>query len=135
YSLTVGGLGKRLAGVVLMDAIYGEIDRFADGISHKSAKSFVFSAFSESSRAANGQLQSMLQQRGVATQSGALSKLSPGNIVFMSAGGNLVHNDFLTRAWTHDPLRFVFARIASFYPVTGASTDQAVAVADSGDAP
>ena len=134
YSLSGGGLGQRLSGLVLMDAVYGEIDKFADWIAHKPAKSFVFSAFSESSREANGQLQSMLQQRGVGTQSGVLSKLAPGNIVFMSAGANLVHNDFLTKAWTSDPLRSVFARIASFNVVTGSGDAAPVATADNADA-
>jgi len=133
YSLSGGGLGQRIAGLVLMDALYGEIDKFADWIAGKPAKAFVFSTFSESSRSQNSQLQDMLRQRGATIESGGLSKLAVGDIVFMSAG-KAVHNDFLTQAWTSDPLRAVFSRIARLgYGVDGA--DLALAAKDdSGDA-
>jgi len=114
YSLTGGGANERIAGVVLMDALYGEVDKLAAWIARKAQSVFVLSAYSKSSAETNAQLMSSLDQAGVANRRGVLGDLAPGRVVFLAAGGEVVHKDFLTRAWTADPLRAVFARIGAF---------------------
>jgi len=114
YSLAGGGANERIAGVVLMDALYGEVDKVAAWIGRKAQAVFVLSAYSKSSADTNAQLMASLSQAGVANRRGALGDLAPGRVVFLSAGDAIEHKDFLTRAWTADPLRAVFARIAAF---------------------
>jgi hypothetical protein len=38
YSLHVGGLGSRVIGVVLLDALYGELDKFSSWILNNRAR-------------------------------------------------------------------------------------------------
>ena len=52
WVLRHGGLGDRLRGVILLDALYGELDKFADWIERHGA-AFFFSAYSRSSRDEN----------------------------------------------------------------------------------
>jgi len=114
YSLAGGGANERIAGVVLMDALYGEVDKVAAWIGRKAQAVFVLSAYSKSSADTNAQLMASLSQAGIANRRGSLGDLAPGRVVFLSAGDEIEHKDFLTRAWTADPLRAVFARIAAF---------------------
>ena len=114
YSLAGGGADRRLAGLVLMDALYGEVEKFAAWIGRKPSSAFVLSAYSKSSSGPNNELIAQLKQGGVEPHTGGLSELSPGRVVFLPAGDTIVHNDFLTQAWVKDPLRAVFARIATF---------------------
>ena len=114
YSLAGGGANERIVGVVLMDALYGEVDKVAAWIGRKAQAVFVLSAYSKSSADTNAQLMASLSQAGVANRRGVLGDLAPGRVVFLSAGDEVEHKDFLTRAWTADPLRAVFARIAAF---------------------
>jgi hypothetical protein len=56
YALAVGGAGGRVRGVILLDALYGEIDKFDKWIGTSVAggrSGFFFSAYSDSSRAQN----------------------------------------------------------------------------------
>jgi hypothetical protein len=109
YSLTVGGAEGRIRGLVLLDALYGETARFADWIGRRGA-AFVVSAYSASTRAENVALQQTLRERGVAATNGLPPHVGPGAAIFVDAGA-VVHNDFVTRAWTADPLRVVLSRL------------------------
>ena len=52
YSLAYGGAGDRIRGVVLLDALYGEPDKFARWIESETGRAFFVSAFSGSSKTA-----------------------------------------------------------------------------------
>jgi len=41
-------------------------------------------------------------------------KLAPGNVTFVDTGEEILHNDFVTKAWVDDPLRDVLARIPGY---------------------
>ena len=109
--LDVGGAGDRIAGVVLLDAAYGELDTFAAWIARTQGRSFFFSAYSKSTKAENAGLQQRLDERHVVFSSGLPQRIQPRTISFLDAGSDVVHNDFVTRAWTADPLRAVLARV------------------------
>src|SRR5208337_3075499 len=53
YSLTVGGEGGRVRGVVLLDALYGEKDKFVRWAEGPGRSAFFVSAYSTSSRDGN----------------------------------------------------------------------------------
>jgi hypothetical protein len=56
-------------------------------------------------------MQARLERNGVPTQSALPAKLGPGVVAFIDAGG-ASHDDFVSVAWTSDPLRDVLSRVA-----------------------
>lgn len=114
WSLEVGAANRRIAGVVLLDAVYGETERFSGWIEDHQANAFFFSAFSASSAAGNGDLQDQLMKQGIDFALDLPPCLEAGDVVFLDAGPNLVHNDFVSQAWTGAPLRNLFDRLRGF---------------------
>jgi hypothetical protein len=114
YSLQVGGAGKRIRGVVLLDAIYDETDKFADWITDHQSSAFFFSAFSASSADGNGALQDLLMNQGIMFFTEPQHCLDKGDVVFLDTGEGAVHADFVSHAWVDDPLTWVFDRIVGF---------------------
>ncbi|WP_395018495.1 hypothetical protein [Dongia sp.] len=114
WSLAVGEANRRIAGVILLDAIYDETEKFAEWIEDRRSEAFFFSAYSASSAAGNGDLQDQFMRDGIDFALDLTPCLEAGDIVFLQTGPTVVHNDFVTDAWTRDPLRAVFDRIRAF---------------------
>jgi hypothetical protein len=110
YSLAVGGDGARVRGLVLLDALYGERDKFVRWAEGPGRNAFFVSAYSTSSREGNDAVRSELEAAGVQTVSGLPAELTPGVVAFIDAG-SVEHNDFVTSAWGGSPLRDIFSRI------------------------
>jgi hypothetical protein len=110
YSLTVGGESGRVRGVVLLDALYGEKDKFVRWVEGAGRDAFFVSAYSTSSRDGNMAVEADLQQAGFPVQNALPTTLAPGEIAFVDAGG-VDHNNFVTSAWGGAPLRDIFSRI------------------------
>jgi hypothetical protein len=110
YSLTVGGDAGRVRGVVLLDALYGERDKFVSWIEGPGRNAFFVSAYSTSSKDGNMGVEADLQQAGLRAQDSLPASLAPGEIAFVDAG-SVDHNDFVTSAWGGAPLRDIFSRI------------------------
>ena len=110
YSLTVGGENGRVRGVVLLDALYGEKDKFVSWLEGPGRNAFFVSAYSTSSRDGNLAVAAELQQAGHAVQNALPAILAPGEIAFVDAG-SVDHNDFVTSAWGGAPLRDIFSRM------------------------
>ena len=113
YALDVGGAGGRIAGVVLLDALYGEADRFANWIAQRGS-GFFLSAYSPSTRDENLALQRSLSDRGITFDAGISSRITQSSVTFVDAGDNTEHADFVTHAWTEDPLAHVLAMLGSY---------------------
>jgi hypothetical protein len=111
-----GGLGDRLRGIILFDALYAEMDKFAAWIERRGS-AFFFSAYSRSARDENAVLQRMLTERGVHFATSLPARLTPGSVTFFSTAEDVVHVEFVTKAWVDDPLRAVLAKIPG-YPRT-----------------
>ena len=114
WALAVGGAEDRVQGVVLLDGIYGEQEKFADWIGRRQRKAFFLSAFSDSSRADNVALRDMLKDRRLHFANSGKFPLVPGSISFIDAGPSVDHFTFLTHAWVDNPLAWVLARIPGF---------------------
>jgi hypothetical protein len=110
YSLTVGGDAGRVRGVVLLDALYGERDKFAGWVEGPGRNAFFVSAYSTSSHEGNTSVEAELRQAGLTTLNALPATLAPGEIAFVDAG-SADHNDFVTSAWGGAPLRDIFSRI------------------------
>jgi hypothetical protein len=114
WSLEVGEANRRIAGVILLDSLYGDTEKFAGWIEDHRESAFLFSAFTQSSAPSNGALQDQLMRDGLDLALDLPPCLEAGDIVFLETGPNVVHNDFVTEAWTKDPLKLLFNRIRAF---------------------
>lgn len=113
FALQVGGANGRIHGVILLDALYGETERFADWLARR-RPAFFFSAASRSTQGENAALQRMLAERNVSYGSELPASLAAGSVSFLSVGPEVVHNDFMTRAWVAHPLKAVLRRIPGY---------------------
>ena len=65
WSLEVGGLGNRVRGVFLLDAVYGELDKFASWIENNRSGFFV-SSYTHYTARHDRELMQMLREKGIA---------------------------------------------------------------------
>jgi hypothetical protein len=113
WSVHHGGLGGRLRGVVLFDALYGELDIFADWITRQTSAFFV-SSYATPTQARNLLLQRMLSEREIAFSTELEPRLEPGNVAFLAGSKDAAHKDFLTHAWVDDPLKDLLTRLKGY---------------------
>ena len=114
WVLKQGGAQNRIAGVVLFDALYGDIEKFAEWAEHHHRRAFLFSTFTKISRTFNLQLQDLLQQRGIGFARDYPASLRPGQIYFGDVPDSVNHVEFLSEAWTEDPLRWTLERMPAY---------------------
>jgi hypothetical protein len=112
WSLEVGGVSDRVRGVVLLDAVYGELDKFASWIeSHRNG--FFVSSYTHYTARRDRELMSMLRQKGIAVSEEMDAPLRPGSVVFVETGEGITHRDYVNRAWTQYPLKDVLVKMAA----------------------
>lgn len=109
YSLEHGGLTPRIRGVVLLDALFGEVERYAAWLGEHQKRVFFVSAFSAASKAENGALRAQLKPKPGRMPAWP-AVLTKGTFCFIDAS-QAVHDDFVTQAWTGDPLAQILGRI------------------------
>ena len=111
WALAKGGSDKRVVGVLLLDALYGEVDKYADFIA-RHPNAFFISAYTSSSARGNESLQQYLAER----EHPYATSLPPrveGTVAFLRTSG-VDHENFVTRAWTDDPIRDVLQRLGGY---------------------
>ena len=106
----LGESHSRIAGVVLLDALFGEEQKFADWIVATHAQRFFVSAYSRSSADLDAKLESEMTAQGIPVLGALPARIGPGDVVFQPALG-AVHNDFVTQAFSRNPLQAVLSRI------------------------
>jgi hypothetical protein len=112
WSLEVGGLGNRVRGVFLLDAVYGELDKFASWIENNRTGFFV-SSYTHYTARHDHELMHMLREKGIAVSGDMDGPLRPGSVVFVETPEGVTHRDYVTHAWTHDPVKEVLVKMAS----------------------
>jgi hypothetical protein len=117
YALERGGAAHRIKGVILLDSLYGDEDKFAAWAAARRRLGFLLSAYTESSKDENATLQGLLAKRRIPFTTTLPASLTPGTMAFISCGTREMHGDFVTRAWTADPLKQALAMIPG-YPQT-----------------
>ena len=113
FSIQEGGVENRLQGVILMDALFGELDKFTAWLESR-PPAFFFSAFTSAARNENLELQRLLSERKIAFENTTNPRLRPGDISFLATGSGATHLEFMSRAWVSDPLKTLLARIKGF---------------------
>lgn len=111
FALAQGGAAERVRGVVLLDALYGEEDKFVEWIQRAHNRAFFVSAYSKSSHDENQAMRQRLAQAGINVTDAMPQSLGPGVVAFIDAG-DVDHNGFVNSAWTSNPLRDVLSRVA-----------------------
>jgi hypothetical protein len=112
WSLEVGGLGDRVRGVFLLDAVYGELDKFASWV-EKNRTGFFISSYTHYTARHDHELMHMLREKGIAVSEDMGGPLHPGSVVFVETPQGVTHRDYVTHAWTHDPVKEVLVKMAS----------------------
>ena len=126
WSLEVGGLGNRVRGVFLLDAVYGELDKFASWIVNNRSGFFV-SAYTRYTKRHDNELMQMLKEKGIAISEDMDGPLRPGSVVFVETPEGVTHRDYVTHAWTENPVKEVLVKMAA----TPALTRMAASAASS----
>jgi hypothetical protein len=112
WSLEVGGLGSRVRGVFLLDAVYGELDKFASWIVDNRSGFFV-SAYTRYTKRHDNELMQMLKEKGIAIAEDMDGPLRPGSVVFVETPEGVTHRDYVTHAWTENPVKEVLVKMAA----------------------
>jgi len=121
WSLEVGGLGNRVRGVFLLDAVYGELDKFASWIENNRSGFFV-SSYTRGTERHQRDLMQMLREKGVAVSTDIDGPLKPGSVVFVETPEGVTHRDYVTRAWTRNPVKEVLVKMAASPVLTRVAT-------------
>jgi hypothetical protein len=112
WSLEVGGISDRVRGVILLDAIYGELDKFAKWIeNHRNG--FFVSSYTQGTASRNRELMHMLREKGIASSEDMSRPLRPGSVFFTETGAGIRHRDYVTQAWTKNPIEEVLVKMAA----------------------
>ena len=114
YALQRGGADHRIKGVILMDALYGDEDKFAGWVAARRRQAFLLSAYTDSTKDENAALEGLLDKRRVPYIKGLPPALNPGTFAFAQCGPIDMHGDFVTRAWRPDPLKHALAMIPGY---------------------
>jgi hypothetical protein len=110
-SLSVGGLGKRIIGVVMLDSLYSHLDKFASWIV-KNRHAFFVSSYTAHLKRRDDDLAQTLRAKGIPVQDELDGPLKPGTVAFLSTGEGVRHRDFVTFSWTRYPVKDVLLRMA-----------------------
>jgi hypothetical protein len=112
WSLEVGGLGNRVRGVFLLDAVYGELDKFASWIENNRSGFFV-SSYTRYTKRHDDELMHMLKEKGISVAEDMDGPLRPGSVVFVETPEGVTHRNYVTQAWTENPVREVLVKMAA----------------------
>ena len=121
WSLEVGGISDHVRGVFLLDAVYGELDKFASWIeNHRSG--FFVSSYTHYTARRDQELMRMLREKGIAVSQDMGGPLRPGSVVFVETPGGVTHRDYVTHAWTRNPVEEVLSKMAATPALTRVAT-------------
>jgi hypothetical protein len=112
WSLEVGGISNRVRGVFLLDAVYGELDKFASWI-EKNRTGFFVSSYTRYTKRHDLELMQMLRDKGITVTENMDGPLRPGSVVFVQTPDGVTHRDYVTKAWTEHPVRDVLVKMAA----------------------
>ena len=104
-----GGVRGRIRGLVLLDALYAGIDKFADWIAENRSAFFV-SSYTPHTAQHNAYLEHLLAERGVPYSSELRRNHLPGMVTFLPAG-DISHRDFVNHAWADYPIKDILVRM------------------------
>ena len=111
YSLYSGGLKNRVRGVVLLDGVYGQLDKFASWIENNRS-SFFISSYTHYTKRHNEELERILTEHDVPFTRDINPDLGRGGVAFISA--EVPHRDYVTHAWVDYPIKDIVSRLGDY---------------------
>jgi hypothetical protein len=60
----------------------------------------------------------MLRDKGIPIAEGMDQPLRPGSVVFVETGEGITHRDYVTQAWTRNPVKDVLVKMAEAQQAT-----------------
>jgi hypothetical protein len=109
-----GGVKSRVRGLVLLDALYAGIDKFADWIADNRSTFFV-SSYTPHTAHHHAELERLLSERSVPYSSELRQGRLQGMVTFLPAG-DVSHRDFVNHAWADNPIKDILARMDDVDP-------------------
>src|SRR5262249_9587442 len=106
------GAGRRQIGVrglVLLDALYGGIGKFAGWITYNRSTFFV-SSYKPHTAHRNASLERLLHERSLPYSSALRTSHLQGMVTFLLAG-DISHRDFVNHAWADYPIKDILVRM------------------------
>jgi hypothetical protein len=64
----------------------------------------------------------MLRDKGIAVSQGMDGPLRPGSVVFVQTPEGVTHRDYVTHAWTRNPVEEVLSKMAATPALTRVAT-------------
>jgi hypothetical protein len=113
WCLSVGGIEDRLQGIVLLDALYGELDRYLLWMANQKGKFFV-SAYTDSTLRKNKLLQNILAEHEMPFYTALNSEKWRTSATFLATKPEVTHEDFVTQAWVENPISDILRRLTEF---------------------
>jgi hypothetical protein len=113
YVLKQGGAGKRIRGVILLDALIAQDDLFADWIAASRRTAFFFSGFTDAAAGGNAALMQRLSGAGIKYSTNLPQQLVAGEVNFI-ATADADHDGYMTEAWTDNPLTWLLNRVPGY---------------------
>jgi hypothetical protein len=98
--------------VLLLDAVYGELDKFASWI-EKNRTGFFVSSYTRYTKPRDRELMSMLRDKGITVSESMEGPLRPGSVVFVQTRDGITHRSYVTQAWTQYPIKEVLTKMAA----------------------
>ena len=119
FSLAIGGADARIKGVMLLDALYGEVPKFTDWIV-KRRDGFFVSSYTASSAGGNAELKRALAPHNIHLETKLGAKFPKGSVTLLPALPDAVHGDFVTHAFVDDPIKELLLRLPEYAHRPGA---------------
>lgn len=113
WSLKVGGITDRVRGVVLLDALYGQLDHFAEWIAKNKGRFFV-SAYTDSTQHKNAALKTLLRERQISHETRLRPQQWQQGVTFLAAGSKANHWTFVTRGWVDNPIKHLLSQLDEY---------------------
>ncbi|MEZ5842575.1 MAG: alpha/beta hydrolase [Hyphomicrobiaceae bacterium] len=108
FALGQPGVSERVAGVVLLDGVYGHVGTFAEWIRH-SPQSFLVSGYGRFTQKGNDALRAEAERHGLAPVDRMPERLGRGEVALIRADAR--HHDYVTLAWAPNPIADVLRRV------------------------
>jgi hypothetical protein len=105
---------SRIRGLILLDALYSGMDKFASWIAGN-RQAFFVSSYTPHTRGRNVELEQMLAARSIPYSSELRSDHLQGMVTFLPAG-DISHRDFVTHAWADLPIKDMLVRMDDVVP-------------------
>ncbi len=114
WALTRGGVAHRVAGLVLLDAVYEDEDKFAAWFAGARGRAFLASFHTESTAGHNAQLRAMLRQRRIEVVDALPAKLPAGLAAIVASGSIERHARFTLEGPPRDPVKTILAAMPGY---------------------